>query len=288
MRLPEGVLPFLDVHTARCRARVTPFGAQVCEWTPAGQAAPVLFMSPHAILSGAKPIRGGVPVCFPWFGNHPDDATKPAHGFVRTRTWDVVDVTQDGDVRIVLRTTSDGHTRQSWDADFIATLTVTLGATLTMALEVRNTGAADFSYEAALHTYLAVGDVSSIRIGGLEHTRFLDKPDGFREKTTDGEPLTVTGEMDRVFLDTTAACTIDDPLLHRRLVVAKHGSLATVVWNPGHEKGEAVPDIGDAWNNFVCVETASCGPHAVRLAPRAAHVMTAVISCEDLPPDSRT
>jgi glucose-6-phosphate 1-epimerase len=288
MRLPEGVLPFLDVHTARCRARVTPFGAQVCEWTPAGQASPVLFLSPRVILSGARPIRGGVPVCFPWFGDHPSDATKPAHGFVRTRMWDIAEVTRDDDVRMVFRLGADAETRALWDAEFVATLTVTLSTTLTMAFEVRNDGGADITWEAALHTYLAVGDVSAIRIAGLERTRYLDKPSGFREKRTDDDTLTFAGEMDRVFLDTEASCTIDDPLLHRRLVVAKRGSRATVVWNPGHEKGEAVPDIGDAWNSFVCVETANCGPHAVRLAPRAAHVMTAVISCEDLPPDSRT
>ncbi len=283
MRLPEGVLPFLDVDTPRCRARLTPFGAQVCDWTPAGQSRSALFLSPRAVLTGAKSIRGGVPVCFPWFGAHPSDPAKPAHGFVRTRTWEITEVTRDpaGDVRVAFRLTADAETRAFWSAAFVASLTITLGASLAMALEVENTGADELTYEAALHTYLTVGDVERISIHGLERTRFLDKTDGMREKRTGDEALTLAGEMDRVFLDTTASCAVDDPVLARRIRIEKTGSRETVVWNPGRDKAAAVPDIGeDAWRNFVCVETASCGPHAVCLAPRATHTMTAVISCE--------
>jgi glucose-6-phosphate 1-epimerase len=286
MRLPEGVLPFLDVDTQRCRARITPFGAQVCGWTPAGQSTSALFLSPRAVLTGATSIRGGVPVCFPWFGAHPSDPAKPAHGFVRTRMWESADVTQDpaGDVRVAFRLTSDAETRAFWSAAFVASLTITLGTSLAMTFEVENTGADELTYEAALHTYLSVGDVERIRIHGLERTRFLDKTDGMREKRTGDEALMLAGETDWVFLDTAATCTVDDPVLARRIQIEKTGSRATVVWNPGRDKAAAVPDIGeDAWRNFVCVETAAAGPHAVRLAPRAVHTMTATISCEDRP-----
>jgi glucose-6-phosphate 1-epimerase len=274
-----GGLPFLRIETDRCRARLTPYGAQVCEWTPAGQATSALFLSPRAVFGAGKAIRGGVPVCFPWFATHPTDPTKPAHGFARTRMWQVGDVARDdaGEVRVTLHLASDAETRASWDAEFAATLTVSLGSSLSLTFEVENTGAGDIAYEIALHTYLAVGDVEKIRLHGLERTRFVDKVDGAREKIAGEAPLTFAGETDRVFLDTTAPCTVDDPVLGRRVRVAKTNSQVTVVWNPGREKARAVADIGDAWRRFVCVETASCGPHAVHLAPRARHAMTARI-----------
>ena len=287
MRLPEGVgwesgpggVAFLVIGTERCHARLTPYGAQVCEWTPAGQQASALFLSPRATFAVGTSIRGGIPVCFPWFAAHPSDPTKPAHGFARTRIWEVAEVNRDGagDVRAVLRLTSDAGTRAHWPFEFAASLTVTLGPSLAMTFEVENTGAGEAAYESALHTYLAVGDVETIRIHGLERTRFIDKVDGMRETRSDAAPLTLAGEIDRVFLDTRAPCTVEDPVLQRRIRVEKSHSLATVVWNPGAEKARAVSDIGDAWRRFVCVETANCGPHAVRLAPRARHAMTARI-----------
>jgi glucose-6-phosphate 1-epimerase len=279
-----GGLPFLVVDTDRCRARLSSYGAQLCEWTPAGQSTSVLFLSPHAVFAPGKAIRGGVPICFPWFANHPTDRTKPAHGFARTRTWRVGDVTRGdaGAVRIALQLASDAETRALWDAEFAASLTLSLGASLTMTFEAENNGATDIGYEVALHTYLAVGDVGRIRIRGLERTRYIDKVDGGTEKRAADAPLTLTGDTDRVFLDTTATCTVEDPVLRRRIVVAKEGSPATVVWNPGREKGLGVADIGDAWQRFVCVETACCAPHAVRLAPRARHAITARVDVEPL------
>jgi glucose-6-phosphate 1-epimerase len=275
-----GGLPFLVVETDRCRARLTPYGGQLCEWTPAGQPVPALFLSPRSVFAAGTAIRGGVPICFPWFANHPGDPTKPAHGFARTRTWQVAAVTRDhaGDARVALRLTSDAGTRGHWDAEFAATLTLSLGTSLAMTVEVVNTGVADLTYEIALHTYLTVGDVEKVRLHGLEGARFIDKVDGAKEKIARAGPLALAGDTDRVFLDTTAACTVDDPVLRRRVRIEKSGSRATVVWNPGREKARAVPDIGgEAWRTFVCVETANCGPHAVRLAPRARHAMAARI-----------
>lgn len=279
-----GGLPFLRVETERCRARLTPHGAHLCEWTPAAQASSVLFLSPRAVFAPGTAIRGGVPVCFPWFAAHASDPTKPAHGFARTRLWRVGETRRDdaGDVQIALHLASDAGTRALWDGEFAASLTVSLGTSLGMAFEVENTGGRDVVFELALHTYLAVGDVARVRVHGLERTRFVDKVDGMREKVAGAYPLTFPGEIDRVFLDTTATCTVDDPVLGRRIRIAKTGSRATVVWNPGPEKGPAVPDLGDAWRRFACVETANCGPHALSLAPGARHAMTARV--EVVPP----
>jgi D-hexose-6-phosphate mutarotase len=99
-----------------------------------------------------------------------------------------------------------------------------------------------------------------------------------REKNPSGAPVTFPGEVDRVYVDTTAPCVIEDPILSRKIRIEKSGSLTTVVWNPGREKGPAVRDLGDAWKNFVCVETAACRPRALDLAPGARHQMGAMIS----------
>lgn len=273
-----GDLPFLVVTTDQGRARLTAYGAHLCEWTPAEQATPVLFVSPRSVFAPGKAIRGGVPVCFPWFANHPTDPGKPSHGFARTRPWEVVRVTRDDGAGVVveLRLVSDDGTRALWDADFEARLTMALGTSLAMTFEVVNAGARELAYEAALHSYFTVGDVERIAIRGLEGAAFIDKADGMKQKVHGAAPLALTGETDRVFLDTVATCVIDDAALGRRIHVAKSGSMATVVWNPGPTKGETIADVGqDAWRRFVCVETANCGAHAVRLAPGVRHAMTA-------------
>ena len=242
-------------------------------------------MSPRAVFAAGTPIRGGVPISFPWFASHPTDAAKPAHGFARTRTWQVAGITHDtsGDVRVALRLAADGKTRALWSGAFALTLTLSLGAALGMTAEVENVGDEAIVYELAMHTYLAVGDVERVRIRGLEGTRFVDKVDGGKTNVTGDAPLVIAGETDRVFLDTTTTCVVDDPVLARRLSVEKRDSRATVLWNPGRDRARTMRDIGeDGWRGFVCVETANVGPHAVRLAPRARHAMSALIDVTPL------
>ena len=242
-------------------------------------------MSPRAVFAVGTAIRGGVPICFPWFGPHPSDPTKPAHGFARTRTWQVAGVTRDtgGDVRVVLRLASDAETRALWSASFAVSLSLSLGVALEMTAEVENVGDEPIVYELALHSYLAVGDVEVVRIHGLEGVRFVDKADGGKEKLSGREPLAIAGEVDRVFLDTTATCVVDDPVRARRLRVEKRESRATVVWNPGRDRARTMRDVGeDAWRGFVCVEAANVGPYAVRLAPRGRHAMAVRIDVTPL------
>lgn len=281
-----GGLSFILLDAPRYRARLTSHGAQICEWTPAEQSSPVVFLSPRAVFARDKAIRGGVPVCFPWFGAHPTDPGKPQHGFARTHVWDVESIAEvaQGDTRVVFRLASSPDTRALWDTDFVAELTVVVGATLELTFEVENTSRQPFVYEAALHAYLGIGDIAKVSVHGLEGTRFLDKTDGQREKRLDNAPLTFDGEVDRTFLDTTAACTVHDPVLGRQIRIDKINSGATVVWSPGRAKGEAMADLGDAWRRFVCVETANCGPLAVRLAPGARHAMTSRVTAATAPP----
>jgi len=272
-----GNLPRVRVSNAHADAEIYLHGAHVTAWTPKEQS-PVLWMSRESHFDVTKPIRGGVPLCFPWFGAHATAKTAPAHGYARLADWALVDAREDrgGITTLAFQLSSESIEWPAWPHRFEAVFRVSVGAVLGMSLDVRNTGAEPFTFEEALHTYVAVQDVKAIGIAGLERTEYLDKVDGMSRKRQGDEPIRFTGETDRIFLDTAAACTIDDPGRHRRIVVSKSGSNATVVWNPWVDKGRAMPDFGDdEWREMVCVETCNVGASAVALAPGARHTMDA-------------
>jgi len=266
-----GGLPRLTIVNRHARAEVYLHGAHVTAWRPEGQA-PVLWMSAETQWDAAKPIRGGVPICFPWFGPHPTDKSAPSHGFARLADWTLIEARDDeaGVTHLAFELTQPGCA---------AIYRVAVGSTLTLALEVRNPGRDAFTFEEALHTYFAVHDVRGITIQGLAGTDYLDKVGGTTPRNQGAEPIRFTAETDRVYLNTQATCTIEDPGLSRRIVVRKTGSNATVVWNPWIAKAKAMPDYGDdEWPEMVCVETGNVDAHAVRLPPGATHTMTASIA----------
>jgi len=282
VRLVEGRsgLPCLRVSSDRHgTAEVYLQGAHVSAWQPSGES-PVLWVSRDSAFERGRPIRGGVPVCFPWFAAHATDKAAPMHGFARISEWTLTGATDGADgVVLSFALHDDERTRASaWPHAFRAAYRVVFGRTLEMSLTVTNPGAQPIRFEEALHTYFAVHNVKEISIGGLEQTEYLDKVDAFARKRQGPEPIRFTGETDRVYLDTTAACTIHDPGRRRQIRIAKTGSASTVVWNPWIDKARAMPDFGDLeWAEMVCVETANVGDAAVTLAPGAEHSLTAVI-----------
>jgi glucose-6-phosphate 1-epimerase len=277
-----GGLPRARVSGARGEAEVYLQGAHLTRWQPRG-AAPVLFLSERAVYAPGKAIRGGVPLVFPWFGPHATDRQAPMHGFARSRPWRLVTsgLGSQGAVVVELALEDDEATRAVWPFAFSARYRVSVGDTLEMALEVVNGSPTPFTFEAALHTYLAVGDIRAVGITGLEQAAYIDKVDGMARKRHGAEPLRLTGETDRVFLGTTARCVVDDRALNRRLIVDKTGSASTVVWNPWSTKAAGIADLEpDDWRRMVCVETANAADDAVTLAAGARHVMTATLRVE--------
>ena len=278
-----GNLPRLVVKTRAGRAEIYFQGAHVTAWQPASASEPVLWMSGKSYYEFGKPLRGGVPICFPWFGAHASDATAPGHGFGRLRDWNLIEAaeTAEGVVTLALELASDKALTPLWPHAFRAVHRITIGNTLTMALEVTNPGAEAFTVEEALHTYFAVKDVRNVTVTGLEQVDYLDKVSGFDRKNQGGDPIRFTGETDRVYLNTTATCVIHDPGARRRIAIRKTGSDATVVWNPWIAKARAMPDFGDdEWPEMVCVETCNVNVHARKLAPGASHTMTAIIEVQ--------
>ena len=277
-------LPRVAVTTPRATAEVYLHGAHVTAWQPAG-AAPVIWVSRDSQYQADKPIRGGVPVCFPWFAAHATDASAPMHGFARLRTWTLESADQrDGEVHLTFGLADDETSRRSaWPHRFRASYRVVIGDRLGLALDVFNTGDSPFTFEAALHTYFSVGDIRQVGVTGLAGTDYLDKVDGFARKREGDAPIRFAGETDRVYLETESTCTIHDPGLRRRIAIAKTGSRSTIVWNPWVDKARAMPDFGDdEWPSMLCIETANVRDAAVSVEPGSHHTMTAVIALDAL------
>lgn len=249
-------------------------GAHIWSWQPDG-AAPVLWMSEKSWFSDGQPIRGGVPVCFPWFGPGRDGNLQPGHGFVRLHTWHMSDVkdTLDRDGRLIVEYTIDEAMtgdQPNWPHPYTAYLRAKFTPEyLGIELEVHNSGEDEITFDGALHTYLAVGDVREITILGLDGANYFDKVAG-SDATQSGD-VTISGETDRVY-DSTGEVTLNDPVLGRKLVISKSGSSKTVIWNPWTEKSASLPDFGDdEWAGMVCVEAANALDEPITLRPGETH-----------------
>lgn len=278
----RGQLTFAAIENEHARATIALQGAQILTFQPRGQQS-VLWLSKRSNYSEGQPIRGGIPVCWPWFGPHPTDPAQPQHGFVRTAPWDVTETgaTANGtQVRLHLR--DHAEHRQRWPHHFELELIVTVGAALTVDLIARNTGDAPFTCSGALHSYFAVGDVGSITIDGLDQTGFIDKVDRGTVKQQIGA-IVIDREVDRVYQATTARCTINDPGLGRRIVVDKAGSHTTVVWNPWIDKTLHISDMGhEDYRQMVCVETANAGDNVITIVPGGEHRLRVIIGVEEV------
>jgi glucose-6-phosphate 1-epimerase len=274
----RGGLPSIRVTAPRASGEIYLHGAHVTSWQPAG-AEEALYVSSKSKWQDGTAIRGGVPVCFPWFATRAEDPRSPAHGLVRTKSWQLEGITHaDHDVTVALSTSADEATRKTWFGDFHLLFCATFGEQLRLELIVTNHGTTSFRFEEALHSYLRVGNVATAKLRGLNGVLYVDKTDAQREKHQHGD-LVVSGETDRIYRNTFATVEIEDPAARRRILVAKEDSRDTVVWNPWSEKAKAMSDVGhDEWRQFVCVETCNVGDHAVNLAPAQAHTITALVS----------
>ena len=277
----NGSLPRISITTPSATAEIYLHGAQVTSWRPAG-GEEVIFLSGQSQFAAGKAIRGGVPICFPWFRNKADDPKAPSHGFVRTREWQLDAVQQAGDaVTVTFSTVSDESTRGQWGYEFRLVHRVTVGAELVQELEMSNTGTVALRFEEALHTYFRVGDAAAVRIRGLEGVRYLDNTDSNAEKQQLGE-IVFTGPTDRAYQDTTHAVEIQDPVLRRSIRLVKENSRTTVVWNPWIEGARALADLGDdEWRSMACVEGSNIRAFAIELAAGQQHTMKTTVTVLD-------
>lgn len=277
-----GGLPFIRVRNAHAEAVVSLHGAQVLSYRPLGASADVLFVNERAHHQAGKAIRGGVPVCWPWFGADPQGLGRPAHGLARTRLWSVLGTatTPTGDTRITLGLVDTPETLAIWPHAFRLTMEITVGATLRLALTTRNTGGAPIHITQALHSYFTVGDIAQTTVTGLDGCRYIDKAAGGAVKQQAGA-VAFAAEVDRIYTGAPAGLAVEDTALQRVVRVRAEGSRTAVVWNPWAALAAGMADLDDdGYRRFVCVETANAGDEVVTVPPGGAHRLAAAISLD--------
>jgi glucose-6-phosphate 1-epimerase len=264
----NGGLTKIRIETAWSSAEIYPHGAHVTHFQKKGEP-PLLFMSAASEFATDKPIRGGVPIIFPWFG--PREG-MPAHGFARTAAWELKEtlLLDTGAVRLAFALPLvDGY-----QVEYIATV----ADSLTLQLIVKNTSASDVSFETCLHTYFQISAIDDVSITGLAGTSYLDKVAG--STATEGSaPIRVASEVDSVYLDTPGTVEIQDPGFGRTIRIAKTGSNSTVVWNPWIEKSRRMADFGDdEYLQMVCVESGNVAKNQITLPPGETSVLKVELS----------
>jgi glucose-6-phosphate 1-epimerase len=277
----NGGLPMVRISTPEATGEMYLHGANVTSWKPQ-DAAEALFVSSKSLWDRDHAIRGGVPICFPWFGGKADDPKAPSHGLVRAKAWKLESIAQAGSgVTVSMFTESDEDTRRWWPAEFRLLYHATFGSELSLELVMTNTGKTPLRFEEALHAYHTVGNIETARVRGLDAVSYVDKTDGNRKKMQQGE-IVIVSETDRVYLNTIGAIEVEDPVLHRRIRVAKENSRTTVVWNPWVQKAHSLADFADEeWRQMICIETSNVADFAVDLAPGERHKMKALVRVAD-------
>jgi glucose-6-phosphate 1-epimerase len=265
----------LEIANDAATAKIALQGAQVFDYARTGEPG-LLWTSPSAFFENGRKLRGGIPVCWPWFGTDTERPERPQHGFVRTALWTLASVEEsDPGLTVVTLTLDHTQVEQSfWPFDFRLTLRVSVSNMLTVSLTTENLGTLSFEITEALHTYLSVGDVTAVHLVGLEGTTYADATDGFMLKSS-SQHLAVTRETDRVYLDTDAIVTVRDDRLERSIIVDKTGSYSTVVWNPWIAKAKTMKDFPDnGYESMICVETANALKNDVLIEPGASHTIS--------------
>lgn len=264
-------------HASGARSEIYLHGAHVTSWqTSRGRE--VFFMSRASRFQDGVPIRGGIPVIFPQFGDGP----LPKHGLARTRAWAVARTSlgANGAVSITLWLEDDTQTRALWPHQFCLQLTVSLGLALTLEFTVKNPGSAPFLFQMALHTYFQVADITQTSLFGLRETAFEDfLHPGPAVETR--EIVTFDRETDRIYINAPNRVVLEDRENKRTIAIEKSGMNAIVVWNPWIEKSKRLEDFGDDdYRHMVCVETGHMRAPAV-LAPSAQWSGRTTFACEN-------
>ena len=266
----SALIDTLEIENQYAKATVSLWGAHTLSFIPKRDGRERLFLSEKALFDGSKSIRGGVPVCWPWFGSRQDG--YQAHGYVRTQLWHVLSASDEANyTEIILAPQSSAGDGFEGTAELI--LTLQIGEKMRISLSTRNTGHSAFSYNAALHTYFSVDDISQTELTGLSGI-YSDKPLDWAEFETPS-PYLFTGETDRVHLNPVERVNIKQP--NYSTLVESYGHDSLVVWNPWSEIATSMVDMdNDGYQKMLCVETAVT--QGITIEPSETHTFTQVIS----------
>ena len=279
---PGGII-VAEIKNESALAEIFLHGAQLTYFMPKGYEE-VIYLSPNSRFAPGVAIRGGISISWPWFTDHPMDKSKPAHGFARTSDWHVRETKKlsDSETEIRLGLTNSNDTLKLFEHRFYLEVIFTIGSQLNIELRTINIGSTEFTISSAFHSYYKVNDIRDIPIHGLDDITYIDKVDDFTTKKQDGA-VQISGETDRIYIDTETECIIEDPGFSRSMHIKKSGSKSTVVWNPWQEKARAMKDLGgEEYKNFVCVETANAAEDTVTILPGEDHKLRMNIRVESM------
>lgn len=257
--------PFISVTNCSASALISLYGGQVLSFRPQSEKEDLLFLSGKADLSGSQAIRGGIPVCWPWFGSDPESLNRPNHGFARNAHWEVTgsELCSEYETKLQLHLQQTDAIRSVWPFAFDLMLEITVADSLTLELVAQNKSDSAFTMTQALHSYFRIGDIDRVTVLGLEGKDYLDKLDqGRRKKQT--ELLSIAGEVDRIYTGIQNHLLVDDKVLRRRIQISAKGNHSAVVWNPWTEASAGLSDLADDdYKRFICVETGHVDADAV-------------------------
>lgn len=278
-------LQFLEIKNDFAHATVALQGAHVMSWQPRHAADPVLWLSENARYVHGRSIRGGAPICWPWFGAHPTDSSLCPHGFARVMPWKLIEsgTLENGVTLLVLEIIHTPIAQKQLSYPYRLTLTIKIGETLELNLATTNLGNQPFVLGEAFHTYFRVSDVENITVTGLEGGEYADKLMAY-ERYTQQSAIKFKSEFDRVYVNTKSGCVIEDPGLNRSIRIAKTGSNSTVIWTPWEDKAHELSDIGpgDGWRKMICVESGNAMENMVFISPNQTHELAVEYSTTDL------
>ncbi|MDP1559386.1 MAG: D-hexose-6-phosphate mutarotase [Nitrosomonas sp.] len=267
----QGGLPMIQVNSSKAKALISIHAGQVLSYQPANEPEDLMFLSEKAYYQAGKAIKGGAPICWPWFGADPEGHGRPGHGFVRNRLWNVVstEITATGEIKVILGLVDTPETRAIWPHSFVLTQEITVGDSLNLELITSNTGTEPFSITQAFHTYFKIGDISQTRVLGLEGCQYIDKV-GDSEQKQQVDAVTINSEVDRIYLAVQNVLVIDDAALKRRIRITSKGNKTAVVWNPWEKISVEMADLQDTdYQRLLCVETTNAADDVVDVAPNS-------------------
>ena len=273
----EGGLPMIQVSSSKAKALISIHAGQVLSFKPSNEPEDILFLSKKAFYQSGKAIKGGAPICWPWFGPDPEGQDRPGHGFVRNRPWNVVatEVIGNGDIMVTLGLVDTPETRTIWPHSFILTQEILISDSLNLSLITHNTGNEKFLITQAFHTYFKIGNIAQVKVLGLEGCNYIDKVDNSTQKQQTG-PITIDSEVDRIYLGVGNTMTIEDSALSRSIQITSQGCKTAVVWNPWEKISMEMADLEDAdYQRLLCVETTNAADDVVEVAPGSECRLTA-------------
>ena len=272
----ENGFAFIEVSNKSASAEIALQGAHLFSFKPVAEQS-LLWLSKKSLFESGKAIRGGIPICWPWFGRHPENSALPQHGFARISKWELVDVHEPDEqtTEIQLQLHHGVESLQLWPYKFTLLLTFTIGRTLSLALTTKNCDVQPFEITAALHSYFAVENIQTVHVDGLAGRPCFDSLTG-KEYVQQGS-VRIDQEVDRIYHKVEYPVILHDQ--QRSVRIDASGSSSAVLWNPWRKKSAAMADMhDDAYTTMLCIETANAPGDARRIKPGQEHTLRAVIS----------